>query len=96
MKKKILITGGNGFLGESLALKFRDNFKVFLASRNNSENQKKSLITNTEFIPVDVSNISSVRDAIIFEKTDIIIQAASTKLLINQKNFHLNVSIQIL
>ena len=79
MKKKILITGGNGFLGESLALKFRDNFKVFLASRNNSENQKKSLITNTEFIPVDVSNISSVRDAIIFAKPDIIIHAAATK-----------------
>tara|TARA_Y100000591_G_scaffold325215_1_gene345837 strand:+ start:49 stop:990 length:942 start_codon:yes stop_codon:yes gene_type:complete len=79
MKKKILITGGNGFLGESLALKFRDNFKVFLASRNNSENQKKSLITNTEFIPLDVSNISSVRDAVIFAKPDIIIHAAATK-----------------
>lgn len=79
MKKNILITGGNGFLGESLAFKFRDNFKVFLASRNNSENQKKSLITNTEFIPMDVSNISSVRDAVIFAKPNIIIHAAATK-----------------
>ena len=47
MKKKILITGGNGFLGENLAIKFRRNYKVFLASRNNGENFKKSISTNT-------------------------------------------------
>ena len=87
MKKKILITGGNGFLGESLAFKFRDNYKVFLASRNNSENQKKSLITNTEFVPMDVSNISSVRDAVIFAKPDIIIHAAATKFVDQSEKF---------
>ena len=45
---------------------------------------------------MDVSNISSVRDAVIFENQIIIIHAAATKFMINQKNFHLNVSIQIL
>lgn len=79
MKKKILITGGNGFLGENLAIKFRKDFKVFLASRNNGENLKKSIYTNTNFVPMDVSNISSVRDAIIYVKPDIIIHAAATK-----------------
>ncbi len=79
MKKKILITGGNGFLGENLATKFRKNYKVFLASRNNGENFKKSISTNTSFVPMDVSNISSVRDAIIYVKPDIIIHAAATK-----------------
>lgn len=79
MKKKILITGGNGFLGENLALRLRKYYIVFLASRNNGENFKKSISTNTKFVPMDVSNISSVRDAIIFTKPDIIIHAAATK-----------------
>ena len=65
-------------LGESLALKFRDNFKVFLASRNNSENQK---IVNYKYRIYTCGCLKhiSVRDAIIFAKPDIIIHAAATK-----------------
>ena len=79
MKKKILITGGNGFLGEHLAKKFHKNYKIYLGSRNNGENFKKSQLTNSEFFPLDVSNISSLRDAIVYIKPDIIIHAAATK-----------------
>ena len=49
--------------------------------------KKKSLITNTEFVPMDVSNISSVRDAVIFAKPDIIIHAAATKFVDQSEKF---------
>ena len=79
MKKKILITGGNGFLGRSLAIKLRKKNKIFLGSRNNGENYSASLETNTEFVPMDVANINSVRDAVMRIKPDTIIHAAATK-----------------
>ena len=31
----ILITGGSGFLGQNLALRLKNDFKVVLGSRNN-------------------------------------------------------------
>ena len=38
MKRKILVTGGNGFLGTHLALRFKKEFDVTLGSRNNKNN----------------------------------------------------------
>ena len=66
MKKKILITGGNGFLGKELAASLKKNYKV-------------SNLTKSEFIPLDVSNMNSVRDAINVSNPNIIIHAAATK-----------------
>ena len=34
----ILITGGSGFLGQNLALRLKNDFKVVLGSRNNKRN----------------------------------------------------------
>jgi UDP-glucose 4-epimerase len=77
--KKILITGGNGFLGKNLGLKLKGEYKVYLASRNQKNNQAASLITGCESVPLDVSNIESVRDIIAYCKPDIIIHGAATK-----------------
>ncbi len=79
MKKTILITGGSGFLGRNLALKLKNHYIVFLGSRNNKQNFQASKITGCEAVPLDVSNIESVRDVIKYTKPDIIIHAAATK-----------------
>ena len=68
MKKNILITGGSGFLGINLALKLKKNFNVFIGSRNQKRNYDASKKTNCEAIPLDVTNIESVRDAVIYCK----------------------------
>ena len=79
MKKKILITGGTGFLGINLAKKFSKKYTVILSGRNNKLNYMAKNKTRCEVIPLDVSNINSIRDAINYAKPDIIIHAAATK-----------------
>lgn len=79
MKKKILITGGSGFLGRNLAIQLKDNYEVILGSRNNKNNFLASKITGCKSIPLDVSNYNSVNDAIKEFKPNIIIHAAATK-----------------
>ena len=79
MKKKILITGGTGFLGINLAKKFSKKYTVILSGRNNKLNYIAKNKTKCEVIPLDVSNINSIRDAVNYAKPDIIIHAAATK-----------------
>ena len=79
MKKNLLITGGSGYLGINLALKLKKKYNVFLGSRNQKRNYDASLVTNCESIPLDVTNIESLRDAIIYCKPEVIIHAAATK-----------------
>ena len=79
MKKNLLITGGSGFLGINLALSLKKKYNVFIGSRNQKRNYDASLETGCEAIPLDVTNIESVRDALIYCKPDIIIHAAATK-----------------
>lgn len=79
MKKKILITGGTGFLGINLAKKFSKKYTVILSGRNNKLNYIAKNKTRCEVIPLDVSNINSIRDAFNYTKPDIIIHAAATK-----------------
>ena len=79
MKKKILITGGTGFLGINLAKKFSKKYTVILSGRNNKLNYIAKNKTKCEVIPLDFSNINSIRDAINYAKPDIIIHAAATK-----------------
>ena len=79
MKKKILITGGTGFLGINLAKKLSKKFTVILSGRNNKLNYIAKNKTQCEAIPLDVSNINSIRDGINYVKPDIIIHAAATK-----------------
>ena len=77
--KKILITGGTGYLGRNLGNYYKKKYKVFLGARNNKQNFLVENLTNCEVIPLDVSNINSINDALNFSKPDIVIHAAATK-----------------
>jgi UDP-N-acetylglucosamine 4,6-dehydratase/5-epimerase len=87
--KSILITGGSGFLGVHLAHKFKKKFKVILAGRNNKQNFFAKKKTACEVLPLDVSNIESVRDVINYAKPNIIIHAAATKFVDLSEKFPL-------
>lgn len=76
----ILITGGTGFLGKRLAKRLNEmGYRVIIAGRNNKQNMLASQYSHCEALPMDVSNIESVRDVVIQVKPDIIIHAAATK-----------------
>ena len=79
MKKKLLITGGSGYLGINLAKKLKQKYKVYLGSRNQKRNRDASNITECKDIPLDVSNINSIRDAVNYCNPEVIIHAAATK-----------------
>ena len=66
-------------MGINLALKLKKKYNIYLGSRNQKRNYEASKQTNCEAIPLDITNIESVRDAIIYCKPDIIIHAAATK-----------------
>jgi UDP-glucose 4-epimerase len=77
--KKILITGGTGFLGKHLAQSLKAESEVILTGRNNKQNFKAKAVTGCEVMPMDVSNIESVRDSVAEVNPDLIIHAAATK-----------------
>ena len=55
MKKKILIVGGTGFLGHTLALKcLRNNFQVVSLSRNKPKNER--FLKKVKYLYADISN----------------------------------------
>jgi FlaA1/EpsC-like NDP-sugar epimerase len=88
-KAKLLITGGNGFLGRHLAMKLKNKYEIYLGSRNNKQNFNAKNITGCNIIPLDVSNIESVRDVIREIKPEIIIHAAATKFVDLSEKFPL-------
>ena len=79
MKKTVLITGGTGFLGRKLAQVLRDEYDVVLGARNNKQNLVARDVTRCAVMPMDVTNIESVRDVCIEIRPHIIIHAAATK-----------------
>jgi FlaA1/EpsC-like NDP-sugar epimerase len=79
MKKTILITGGTGFLGKRLGLSLKEQYTVILTGRDNKRNMLAESYTGCQVLPMDVSNIESVRDAVVSTKPHIIIHAAATK-----------------
>jgi UDP-N-acetylglucosamine 4,6-dehydratase len=79
MKKKVLISGGTGFLGKRLALAMKDSHEVTLGARNNKQNFLAGDLTGCAVLPMDVSRIEAVRDAMMEAKPDIVIHAAATK-----------------
>jgi UDP-N-acetylglucosamine 4,6-dehydratase/5-epimerase len=79
MRHKVLITGGTGFLGKRLALAMAETHEVVLAGRNNKQNQVAAKFAGCTVVPMDVTRIDSVRDAVVEHRPDIVIHAAATK-----------------
>ncbi|WOK05575.1 polysaccharide biosynthesis protein [Imperialibacter roseus] len=78
-KQTVLITGGTGFLGRELGQKLKDRYQVILGARNNKQNHLIKQLTGCEVTPLDITNIESVRDAVVAYQPEIIIHAAATK-----------------
>lgn len=78
-RKRMLVTGGSGFLGRSLALTLRDDFDIVLSGRNNKQNALAAELTDTPVLPMDVARIESVHDVLADVQPDLIVHAAATK-----------------
>jgi UDP-N-acetylglucosamine 4,6-dehydratase/5-epimerase len=77
--KTVLITGGSGFLGRHLARSLQSEFRVVLGARNAKLNMEAAHRTGCEVLPLDVTNIESVRDVFLESDPHIVIHAAATK-----------------
>ena len=69
MKKKILITGSNGFLGKLAIEHFRKNYDLILVDKSNSN--------EVNFYKADIGNFSEIDFIISKEKPNIIFHFAS-------------------
>ena len=97
MKKKILVTGGLGFIGSHTSLKLlqKDYEIIILDNLSNSKIEVKNIIRSLankdfEFIKGDIRNKNLLRN--IFEKNHIefVIHFAGLKSVINSGNYLLN------
>lgn len=76
---RVLVTGGTGFLGRHLALAMSRDHDVVLGGRNNKQNLFAERFTGCRVVPLDVTSIESVRDAVIDVRPDVVVHAAATK-----------------
>lgn len=79
MPRRILVTGGNGFLGRRLALALKGSHEILLTGRNQKQNMLAGLFTGCPVLPMDVTRIESVRDTFLEFRPDIVIHGAATK-----------------
>ena len=79
MKPTLLVTGGTGFLGRHLGKTLSEKYNVILTGRNNKQNLLAKQITNCQVVPMDISNIESIRDTFYEYKPNFVIHAAATK-----------------
>ena len=79
MKHRILITGGTGFLGKRLGMRLSEDNDVVLTGRNNKFNMDAQQFTGCLTLPMDVTNIESIRDVFSEVRPEIVIHAAATK-----------------
>ena len=87
MNKTILITGGSGFLGRHLAVKLKEQYHVIIGARNNGINRRAEELTGCESVPLDITNINSVKDSFNAYRPDIVIHAAATKYVDTSEKF---------
>lgn len=79
MSETLLVTGGSGFLGRRIGTMLKGRFRVVLVGRNNERNQQAREATGCDALPMDVSNIESVRDIFTEVRPDVVVHAAATK-----------------
>jgi FlaA1/EpsC-like NDP-sugar epimerase len=79
MKDTVLITGGTGFLGKRLGMALKEQYKVVLTGRNNKFNMDAQQFSNCLTLPMDVTNIESIRDVFTEVKPGVVVHAAATK-----------------
>ena len=79
MKKTALITGGTGFLGKRVGIALKDGYRVVLTGRNNEHNRAAQEFTGCLALPMDITNIESVRDVFTEIRPDVVVHAAATK-----------------
>lgn len=77
--KKILITGGSGYLGRNLALTLKQNYEVYLGSRNLIQNQCATEITGCSCYPLDITDSNMTMERVSRIQPDIIIHAGAAK-----------------
>jgi FlaA1/EpsC-like NDP-sugar epimerase len=76
---RILITGGAGFLGRGVAVALRDRHEVWLGSRDHAANAAAEAQTGCPALPLDVTSIESLRDALAAVRPELIVHAAAAK-----------------
>lgn len=77
--KKILITGGSGFLGKNLAKKLKNHFTVVISSRNHEKLIEAADYCGCKYTTIDITNINSVRDVFNEIRPNYVIHAAASK-----------------
>jgi UDP-glucose 4-epimerase len=75
----VLITGGAGFLGRSIARALRERHEVWLGSRDHEANAAAERATECRALPLDVTSIDSVRDVLAEVQPDLLVHAAAAK-----------------
>jgi UDP-N-acetylglucosamine 4,6-dehydratase/5-epimerase len=79
MNQTVLITGGTGFLGKRVGMALKDRYRVILTGRNNKHNRDAEEFTGCTALPMDVTNIESVRDVFTEVRPEVVVHAAATK-----------------
>ena len=79
MKDTVLITGGTGFLGKRLGMTLKEHYNVVLTGRNNKFNMDAQQFSGCLTLPMDVTNIESIRDVFTEVKPNVVVHAAATK-----------------
>lgn len=70
-KKAVLLVGGSGFIGTHLALRLRDNFKVFATYR-----QTEFTLDGVTTLPLDVKNRDWIKRVVYQMRPDVIVYLA--------------------
>ena len=75
----LLITGGSGYLGRSLARHFKNQYKVIICSRNQKALGIAANEIGVEIAPLDVTNYEQTYELFLRYRPNVVIHAAATK-----------------